>query len=135
MSAAGPAPAPQHATADLTVEISNLRNAKGKVRACLTRADDFLDCSEDPDAFKRSVGASEAKVLRFDGLEPGRYYLLLLHDENANGRLDLFTKIPKEGFGFSNNPKIRMGPPRGRDVAFELPAGESVKQVRMKYIL
>ena len=36
----------------------------------------------------------------------------LLHDENENSKLDTMLKIPKEGFGFSRNPAIRMGPPK-----------------------
>lgn len=37
-------------------------------------------------------------------LPPGRYAVIVFHDENDNGILDTnFLGIPKEGYGFSNN--------------------------------
>jgi len=42
---------------------------------------------------------------------PGTYGVAAIHDENGNARLDRnFLGIPKEGFGFANNPRIFLGP-------------------------
>jgi uncharacterized protein (DUF2141 family) len=39
----------------------------------------------------------------------GRYAVAVIHDENGNHKLDRnFLGIPKEGFGFANNPKIGL---------------------------
>jgi uncharacterized protein (DUF2141 family) len=53
-------------------------------------------------------------------LDPGRYALALVHDQNANGQLDVGAfGIPVEGFGFSNNPETRRGPPSFENSAFD----------------
>ena len=56
-------------------------------------------------------------------MAPGDYSLLVIHDENRNGKLDKMLGMPREGFGFSRNPAIRMGPPRYGDVRFAVPPG------------
>jgi uncharacterized protein (DUF2141 family) len=66
---------------------------------------------------------------------PGRWALSLVHDENANGRLDTFLGIPREGFGFSRNPRIRFGAPGFDDVAFAVGAAPAAMTVEMKYML
>ena len=68
-------------------------------------------------------------------LDPGTYVLALLHDENENSKLDTMLKIPKEGFGFSRNPAIRMGPPTYEQVKFTIAPGHNEQAVRLKYIL
>jgi uncharacterized protein (DUF2141 family) len=43
---------------------------------------------------------------------PGRYAIVAIHDENRNHKLDRnFLGIPKEGFGFANNPHVLLTAP------------------------
>ncbi|MEN3973146.1 DUF2141 domain-containing protein [Sphingomicrobium sp. XHP0235] len=123
--------------ASLTVDVSNVRNDHGKLRICMTRnVDEFLDCREDPKSVKVSVPAfRDAGKVEVTGLSAGEWSLLLMHDENGDGKMKKSLGMPREGFGFSNNPAIRMGPPRAEDVRFTLPAGKSVHHVRVNYIL
>jgi uncharacterized protein (DUF2141 family) len=45
-------------------------------------------------------------------LPAGRYAIAALHDENSNHKLDRnIVGWPKEGFGFSNNPKVNLSAP------------------------
>ena len=120
---------------EVEVQVQGLRNAHGMVRLCLTRNPaHFPDCNGDPAALKRSVPAAQAGSIRF-AATPGTWALAVIHDENGNGRLDKFMAIPREGFGFSRNPRIRFGPPRFDEVRFEV-GGSTVRQiVRMKYLL
>ena len=124
------------AAADVEIQVQGLRNTNGSVRLCLTRnPDHFPDCNADPAAVKHSVAAGQAGSIRITGVVPGVYALALIHDENGNGRLDKFMAIPREGFGFSRNPRIRMGPPSFDEVRFEV-SGTGVRQaVQMKYLL
>lgn len=42
----------------------------------------------------------------------GRYGVAVIHDENENHKLDRnFLGIPKEGFGFANNPRVLLKAP------------------------
>ena len=45
-------------------------------------------------------------------LPPGEYGVVTIHDENKNQKLDRnFVGVPKEGFGFANNPRVRLSAP------------------------
>ncbi len=122
--------------AEVEIQLQGLRNANGLVRLCLTRNPaHFPQCDGDPAAVKHSAPARSAASIRLRGISPGVYALAVIHDENGNGRLDKFMAIPREGFGFSRNPRIRMGPPRFDEVRFPIPAAGARQAVQMKYLL
>jgi uncharacterized protein (DUF2141 family) len=121
-------------SASVEVDLTALRSSRGMIQMCLTRsARHFPDCQGDPHAIRRTVPAS-VRQLTFD-VPAGRYALSVFHDENANRKLDTLAGIPKEGFGFSQNPKIRFGPPRFDKVSMELAPGFTRTSVRMQYVL
>lgn len=121
--------------ASLDLKILGLRSLKGNVLICLTtNSRAFPNCAGDPQAQKMIVPAANAAVVRFDDLVPGTYALALIHDENANGKLDTALMIPREGFGFSNNPAIAFGPPKFVAAHFVIGAGEASQAVKMKYM-
>ena len=128
------ASAPPVPSASLLISVDGLRDHKGNLLYCMTRdTADYMRCDKDPDAVHGSVAASTARI-EFDHMAPGEWALLLVHDSNGNGKMDKRFGIPREGFGFSNNPTIRFGAPSAGDVRFEVPAGASHRNVRMRYI-
>lgn len=131
LSAASPSlPTP---SASLRVDVEGLRDHKGLLRFCLTRHLNYMECDEDRAAIRLSVAASMHEVT-FNNMAPGEWSLLIIHDSNSNGKLDKRFGIPREGFGFSGNPAIRFGPPSAKDVHFEVPAGPSRQNIKMRYI-
>lgn len=125
--------APAH-SGSLQVEIVKLRSNKGTIRLCLTTdPKNFPDC-KGPNAVKHSVPATTTRI-NFEGLPPGTYGLAVIHDENSNSKLDTVLGMPKEGFGFSNNPGIGFGPPKFKSTSFTVGATVEHQQVRMKYLL
>lgn len=120
----------------IELSVEGLRSNKGVVRICLTKnARHFPDCNADPQAVSRTLSVAEAKRLSMPDLAPGTYALSLFHDENGNARLDTFAAIPREGFGFSRNPRIRFGPPSFTQVAFPIASAPVQVTVRMQYFL
>ena len=80
---------------------------------CLTRRPEalYLRLRQGPGAdhpHRRRRG--EADAIHIDGVAPGEYSLLVIHDENRNGKLDKALGMPREGFGFSRNPAHPLGP-------------------------
>ena len=121
---------------EVVVPVSELRSAKGQVLACLTnRAKGFPDCRRDATARKLAVPASGPVTLRFGAVPTGRYAISLLHDENGNGKADMMVMLPREGFGFSRDVAVRMGPPKFADAAFVVGGSVVTIPVRMRYIL
>ena len=123
--------------ADVTISVSDLRNAKGTVMACMTSdAHRFPRCQGDPNAYRASVPAGEAATLRFRNVRPGTYAIALLHDENSNGKADrALSMIPKEGFGFSRDAKVRMGPPEFDEAAIAVGTSPVRQTIHMRYML
>lgn len=120
--------------ATLKVDVDALRNQRGIIRLCLTAAaDNFPRCVDDERAVSRSVPAT-MRSLAYDGLPPGGYAVAVIHDENGNGKLDTFAGIPREGFGFSRNPRIAFGPPSFSDARFTLPREGDAQSIRMRYM-
>ena len=119
----------------LDIGIDALRSSKGLVRICLTRdPDNFPECVSDADAITKSIPASAA-MTEINGLSPGDYAIAVIHDENGNAKLDTFAGIPKEGIGFSRNPKFTFGPPKFTAARFTLKSDADRQQVRMRYFL
>lgn len=67
-------------------------------------------------------------------LPPGRYGIAVLHDENSNHKLDRnFIGIPKEGFGFSNNPKVYLSAPSFDAAAIQLACPGTDISIHLNY--
>jgi len=122
--------------ADVSATVTDLRSTKGQVLACLTtRPDAFPDCAKDPNAFTRIVPAGTNVRIDFGAVPDGRYAIALVHDENGNGKLDKSLMIPREGFGFSRDAPVRMGPPSFAKAAFPVEGADAHVSIRMRYIL
>jgi uncharacterized protein (DUF2141 family) len=136
IAAAAPAPAPATPPGDVTIAVTGLRSGKGQVLACLTsRADAFPDCARDPQARKLTVPATEPLQLDFGPVPAGHYAVSLIHDENGNGKLDTRLFIPREGFGFSRDAPVVMGPPKFDRAAFAVEGANIHLAIRMRYLL
>jgi len=61
----------------------------------------------------------------FEDIPDGIYAISCYHDEDDNGKLDMFLGMyPKEPYGTSNNAPARFGPPKWDDAKFEIKNGE-----------
>lgn len=135
-SETAPATAAVRQSAQVYIAVTDLRSQKGTVMACLTRNErKFPKCDKDPQAIRAKVPANSSEVV-FRDVPPGRYAVALLHDENNNGKADkAITMIPREGFGFSRDAKVRMGPPRFADAVVDISSGRRAMTIRMRYML
>ncbi|MDZ4308643.1 DUF2141 domain-containing protein [Allopontixanthobacter sp.] len=122
----------------ITVTVTNMRSTEGVVRACITaRSKGFPKCdASDAGSINVVAPAAETVTFSFTNVTPGRYAIALLHDENNNGKADrALMMMPTEGFGFSRDAKVRMGPPKFDDAAFDVAGNPIVQTIRMRYML
>lgn len=138
-AAPAPEPAPARTLASAGVGVSatvtGLRSSRGQVIACLTaNAKAFPRCENDPQARGRTIPASGPLRIEFGEVPAGNYAIALIHDENANGRLDKRLMLPNEGFGFSRNAPVKFGPPRFARAAFAVNTHTPHQTIRMRYI-
>lgn len=122
--------------AQLEVNVERLRSTDGLIHVCVTRnATHFPDCDGDPSAVKGSFRAAETRSISFRNLPSGGYAVAILHDENGNNRMDTFAGIPREGIGFSRNPRFSFGPPRFSAARFALDGDGGRQSIRMRYFM
>lgn len=110
--------------ADLKVTIDGVRSHQGSLMIGLydsaegfnvaikhsTAAGLLNDKSRLVGAAIRAAGGTQSTV--FTQLPPGRYAVIVFHDENDNGRLDVGAwGVPTEGYGFSNNAQGLLAAP------------------------
>lgn len=123
------------AQGEVSATVTGLRSDKGQVLACLTaKPETFPNCEEDAGAHSLVVPAGKQVELDFGWVAEGTYAIALIHDENANGRLDKILLAPREGFGFSKNAPVAFGPPSFKDAAFPVGAGGEHQTIRMRYL-
>ncbi len=98
--------APLAHAGELTVTISDIRSTKGTLSVAVVNTEAGWDSKEKPVAAQRISATGAEAVLRFE-VPAGSYAVMVMHDENDNGKLDTnFMGIPTEGYGFSNNPQV-----------------------------
>jgi uncharacterized protein (DUF2141 family) len=121
-------------TGTLTIEVANVRAARGHVRLDLCPEGKFLsdDCPWHGSA-PAQFGTTSVTI---SGVPAGRYAVQAYLDENDNDRVDraLFG-IPREGIGFSNDAKIVLGPPKFREAAFAFNGVSATLRLKLRYFL
>ncbi|MGB3469265.1 MAG: DUF2141 domain-containing protein [Erythrobacter sp.] len=132
LTAAAPA-----AAGDVVITITDMRSAKGVVRACMTTKESiFPKCRKDPAAHRTVVPASGKVTIRFTDVEPGDYAIAVLHDENNDGKANrALGMMPKEGYGFSRDAPVRMAPPEFGDAVFKYGGANQSLTIKMRYFL
>ncbi len=121
----------------VTITVTDLRNTKGVVRACMTTVESvFPRCKRDPDSHRTVVKAADTITIRFDNVKPGEYAIALLHDENEDGKANrVLGMAPKEGYGFSRDAPVRMAPPDWNDAVFTVADAPKRLTIKMRYFL
>lgn len=108
------------AAADLSIEIHNVTASEGSLGIQLLDDQGFSGKTQ-PLAAQLAAPKEPVSSLTFPNVAPGRYALRVMHDKNANGKLDTnLLGIPTEPYGFSNDAAGSFGPPDFEAAAFEV---------------
>jgi uncharacterized protein (DUF2141 family) len=102
----------QTITCAVTLHVDGFRNQKGDLGVTVFQSSDGWPENNNKalqhGAFPFSGNQATVKL----DLPPGRYAFAVIHDENSNHKLDRnFIGYPKEGFGFSTNPRVYLSAP------------------------
>ncbi|MEO0418463.1 MAG: DUF2141 domain-containing protein [Pseudomonadota bacterium] len=125
------------AAGEVVITITDMRSTEGVVRACMTTKEKiFPKCRKDPTSYRTVVEAGDKVTIRFTDVKPGEYAIALLHDENNDGKANrALGMMPKEGYGFSRDAKVRMAPPKFKDAVFEHTGEDQSLTIKMRYFL
>lgn len=87
---------------------------------------------------KRLAGVSlravaGAQTVVFADLSPGLYAVIVVHDENDDGRFNkAILGVPLEPYGISNNPRTLVSPPNFAQAAVRI--GEDNETIRISLV-
>ena len=102
----------------ITIEKVRSSNGTIKVELYSGEAEKVPDKKNKVDRKRIQALQGETKLC-LNAPSEGNYSISLYHDENDNKKLDRnFIGIPREGFGFSNNPPLRLGMPEQIEMRF-----------------
>ncbi len=122
-------------TCSLNVAIAGLKNSQGQVRFSLFNSAQGFPGGGEQAIAKGSTSAADATpTFTFENLQPGQYAVAVFHDVNGDGVLNRgLMGIPREGFGFSQNPKLLMGAPSFKRAAITVDNGCLEICIQLKY--
>ncbi|MDR2926843.1 MAG: DUF2141 domain-containing protein [Cytophagaceae bacterium] len=101
----------------LTVTVDGIDKTKGKM---------FIAVYDEANYMKQPLYGTVAKVdtqevtAVIDSVSAGCYAVVIFHDINDNGKLDMGAFGPTEPYGYSNNAKGQYGPPSFADCAIKV---------------
>lgn len=106
----------------LTLRVDGFRNRNGVIGCAVFKSPNGWPENDDQAYTRKAIPiTANNAVLTFPDVPPGRYGIACLHDENANHHLDRnFFRVPKEGFGFANNPRVMFSEPSWRSASIEV---------------
>jgi uncharacterized protein (DUF2141 family) len=130
-----PATAAAQGNCSLIIHVTGFRNAKGVLGAEL-----FTSPAGWPEDVAKSFRHESFPIkgdhatARFDHIPAGRYGVVVLHDENENQKLDRnILTVPKEGFGFANNPRVLLAAPPIEKATIPVTCPVTTTDIRLIY--
>jgi uncharacterized protein (DUF2141 family) len=121
---------------NLTVEIDGLKNQQGQVCASIYNSSQGFPSNRDRVLQRECTKITDTPVqLTFTNLKAGNYAVAVMHDENDNSIIDRNDLgMPKEGFGFSQNPEIRTSAPKFSEAAVFVAGANTSIKIQIKYL-
>jgi uncharacterized protein (DUF2141 family) len=118
----------------ISVPVSGLRNNNGDVRCGLYNS--AATFPTNGQQFQGVVApiANQQATCTFTNVPAGTYAVALFHAEKGQTKMDTgMFGMPLDGYGFSRNAKIGMGPPAFSDAAYSYAGGAVTFPVAITY--
>ncbi len=120
----------------VNIKIQNINNSTGVIACAVFESEEGFPGKFLKFASKVMITQIQGKdgSFEFSDIEPGKYAIAVIHDENCNGELDtnLFG-IPTEGYGFSSGAEAAMSAPSFSDAEFSYEGGNLQMSIYLKY--
>lgn len=108
-------------TANITLNVNGIEEVKGVMAIALFDSEENYKGKDSYFVAEEVAIHSTDFTYVFHDIKPGTYAIKVYHDIDKNGKLNTnWVGMPKEPFGFSNDAKGKMGPPKFEDAAFEV---------------
>ncbi len=119
----------------VVITVSQIKNDSGLMRISLFDSrEGFPNKYKQAKKFINLKSQSPEMKIIFPDVPFGEYAIAILHDENTNEKMDTnFLRMPKEGYGVSNNARGTFGPPKFEDAKFPMKQDSAFISIEMSY--
>ena len=118
----------------MTVHVINLRSTEGKINFAIYDNPELFPMRSGKLAGTKVSAKQNEVTTIFKGLKPGAYAIAVYHDENENGKFDQgFLGIPLEGYAFSKDASVFLGPPSFNDASVIVKNSATSITIKMDY--
>lgn len=106
----------------ISIEIANIRSEKGLIRLALyDHKDQFPNDPSRFYDFEKTFKQDGSMYLELVDIPQGIYVISVLDDEDENDKMKFnLLRMPREGYGFSNNIKPRHKSPPYEECSFQI---------------
>jgi uncharacterized protein (DUF2141 family) len=123
----------QQGNGTLIINSSYFNNDKGKAVLFLYRKDDKI-----PSDTYKTISAeikNRKAVFQIQNIPYGEYAIIILHDENDNGKIDHSMGLPNEQLGYSNNWELGFftGMPTFSKLKFQFSVTQKAQNINITY--
>jgi len=124
----------QSAACQVAIHVDGFRNNKGDLGVNVFPTADGWPEDNNKTVFHHGFPIQGDHATAEFTLPDGRYAIVVLHDENSNQKLDRnFLRIPKEGFGFANNPRVGLSPPGFESAVLQVACPRTETSIHLIY--
>jgi uncharacterized protein (DUF2141 family) len=118
----------------LRIHVTGFRNDKGKAGGTVFASPDGWPEQNSKSLVHGPFPIANEQAIEEFHLPPGKYAVGVIHDENMNHKLDRnFLGIPKEGFGFANNPRVMLSAPSFEAAAIQISCPVTEIEIHLIY--
>jgi uncharacterized protein (DUF2141 family) len=106
----------------LTIEFNNIRNDQGLMYVTVYPSEDLWldDIDELEHIFPKENIVNGKMSVTIDEMQTGNYGVAIMDDENGDGEMKYnFIGMPREGYGFSRNYKVKLSKPDFEECVLE----------------
>ncbi|MBN1132656.1 MAG: DUF2141 domain-containing protein [Bacteroidales bacterium] len=104
----------------LAIKFTGMQNNVGAIAIGINSSDQGWPRKPQLEFRWKKTNSNEGILMAaIEDLPFGTYAISALDDENGNLEMDMILGVPREGFGFSNNPPIRFKTPSYESCAFK----------------
>ena len=97
---------------ELEVNLINIDRQVGQLMVALYDSEEGFNNKSKPTKYTSVEAVGDSVTVKFDDLPNGTYAIMLIHDLNSNGKMDINALgLPQDGYGFSNNVGLYGVPP------------------------
>lgn len=123
--------APTHGAAEITIDITGVKDTQGTIMAALFDSETGYKTNKGVRASSTNVTADTVSF-SFAHLPEGEYAIKLFHDVNGDGEMNsnLFG-MPTEPYAFSNNAVGNMGPAKWVNAKFTVTGTAAAQTIRL----